>query len=72
VEQETLGLYVIRGDNMCAPSSISLSRKSRTRLTHGVMHLWTRRALIGAIDEAADGQVDLDAVRAEPLKPVVH
>ena len=29
-------------------------------------------ALIGAIDEAADGQVDLDAVRAEPLKPVVH
>lgn len=44
------------------------------KLSVPVSCVWafTCRALIGAIDEAADGQVDLDAVRAEPLKPVVH
>ncbi|GMH91446.1 hypothetical protein TrVE_jg7240 [Triparma verrucosa] len=29
-------------------------------------------ALIGELDEAADAQMDLSTIRADPLKPVVH
>jgi U6 snRNA-associated Sm-like protein LSm8 len=45
VEQEVLGLYLIRGDNI---------------------------AVIGEVEEILDSQIDFNAVRAEPLKPVVH
>jgi hypothetical protein len=29
-------------------------------------------AIIGEMDEELDGQLDLTAIRAEPLEPVVH
>ena len=29
-------------------------------------------AMIGEVDEGADAELDLDAIVAEPLKPVVH
>ncbi|GMI06997.1 hypothetical protein TrLO_g13205 [Triparma laevis f. longispina] len=29
-------------------------------------------ALIGELDEAEDAKMDLNSIRAEPLKPVVH
>ncbi|KAH3765497.1 sm LSM8 [Pelomyxa schiedti] len=45
VECVTLGLHVIRGDNI---------------------------AVIGEVNEAIDRSIDLNKVRAEPLKPVQH
>eukprot|EP00916_Digyalum_oweni_P021347 GHVL01035460.1.p1 GENE.GHVL01035460.1~~GHVL01035460.1.p1 ORF type:complete len:114 (+),score=22.50 GHVL01035460.1:54-344(+) len=45
VETVSLGLYVVRGDNI---------------------------AVIGEIDEEVDARVNLNAIRAAPLKPVCH
>ncbi len=30
------------------------------------------RSVIAEVDEDADAKLDLDSIRAEPLKPVVH
>lgn len=87
VEQVPLGLYVVRGDNMCAqrttaprpePASCRLTSlgavwaalTSRTPALRRVP--FGRSAIIGEIDEAADAELDLSAIRAEPLAAVVH
>ena len=70
VEQVVLGLYIIRGDNMCAralPARACLGvddgARARTR---------ARSAIIGELDEEQDARRDLSAIRADPLMPVMH
>eukprot|EP01047_Picozoa_sp_COSAG01_P026684 COSAG01_NODE_1728_length_9373_cov_25.243476_4_plen_90_part_00 len=81
MEQEMLGLYVIRGDNMCDSSQPDQLVHCFQSLCEGcgLILLYTcaracalYRAVIGAVDQVMDQQLDLDAVRAEPIKSVVH
>ena len=62
--QVVLGLYIVRGDNMCAmpPPHSRLGLPARARA----------RAVVGEVDEEVDAELDLNGMMAEPLKPVVH
>ena len=75
VEQVALGLYIVRGDNMCAcHSNQSRSLPSAPSCTP-VHHLTTRcvrSAVVGEVNEEADAELQLDEIVAEPLKPIVH
>ena len=68
VEQVVLGLYIIRGDNMCARTPRGEAHPIETRLRARARH----RAIIGELDEEQDARRDLSAIRADPLAPVVH
>ena len=67
VFQVVLGLYIIRGDNMCAAQL-----NSRNLVQHEMCCPTVRSALVGDVDEKADAELDLSEIFAEPLKPVVH
>ena len=79
--QVVLGLYIVRGDNMCASEQKTLpAPRLRTRPhafslrcpppTRRLAIL--RSALVGEVDEELDAELALDEIVAEPLKPVVH
>jgi hypothetical protein len=71
VEQEVLGLYLIRGDNMWIPT-ISVTVWVTLGAELFPITLGRHSAVIGEVEEILDSQIDFNAVRAEPLKPVVH
>ena len=56
-EDSPLGLYVIRGDNMCPRS---------TRMSDAA------RALVGEVDPQRESQTDWTSVRADPIEEVKH
>lgn len=81
VEQLVLGLYVIRGDNMCGDwglgagtgrCSLWRAELARRSTPDPASHHPLRRAVIGEVDEELDAQLDFDSLRAEPLQPVTH
>jgi U6 snRNA-associated Sm-like protein LSm8 len=75
VEQVVLGLYIVRGDNMCAPAASIppvltpfFVADSESPCSCAVR----RSAVVGEVDEDADAELSLDEIMAEPLKPVTH
>ena len=80
--QVVLGLYIVRGDNMCVPRLhfflfshslvLALVLDFAALLSHTPRPSLVRSALVGEIDEEADAELALDEIVAEPLKPVVH
>lgn len=61
VEEISLGLYLVKGDQMCAAIPLS-----PLMFSDQCFH----RVLIGELDEDLEKSVDLSAVRAEPLPPI--
>ena len=62
VEEIPLGLYLVKGDMMCARFHLSVEN---------ILSLTViRSALIGEIDDAIDQAVDLSTIRAEPIPPI--
>ncbi|KAL7277248.1 hypothetical protein ACG7TL_009101 [Trametes sanguinea] len=77
VEEIPLGLYLVKGDQMCVPLSFSLgisrpfsTAPIRLPLMLPYADANVNRVLIGELDEAADKAVDLSTIRAEPLPPI--
>ncbi|OUS46775.1 small nuclear ribonucleo protein splicing factor [Ostreococcus tauri] len=54
VEEAPLGVYMIRGDNVCV----------------GDDAIDATRPLVGPVDEELDAKLDLSGTRALPLKPI--
>jgi hypothetical protein len=77
VEQVVLGLYFMRGDNMCAPCACT-PRKAHAAHTPSraeTLPLFcspsqTRSAVVGELDEDLDANLDLSAITAAPLKMI--
>ena len=68
-----LGLYVVRGDNMCAPASQAAGKRARADLCAFCSRsLSSRSAVVGELDEDLDANLDLSAIVAAPLKAVFH
>lgn len=63
VEEAPLGLYIIRGDNMCELSESAVS----FRLTR-VSTL--RSVLVGEMDAQAESKLDFNSIRADPLDEI--
>ena len=77
VEEVQLGLYILRGDNMCAGLSphapmCTCSALCTPVADHRGARPRARSAVVGEVDQEEDGDIDWAAVVAEPLKPVVH
>lgn len=66
VELMSLGLYIVRGDNMCVQDTLVYCHSTNDRL------LWLRSALIGELDDDLDRTLDFENITAAPLRPVVH
>ncbi|KAF7316221.1 U6 snRNA-associated Sm-like protein LSm8 [Mycena indigotica] len=63
VEEVPLGLYLVKGDMMCAkPFDFTDLCVPNARSSCSV--------LIGELDEAVDQAVDLGTIRAEPIPPI--
>ena len=62
VEQVVLGLYIVRGDNMCARACDWLST-ARVSLTYAP---FSCSAVVGEVDEEADAELALEEIAAEP------
>ena len=70
MESQTLGLQVVRGDNMYA-----LALQLRMCMPPDTIRLNCMvpcRAIIGEVDEEKDAEVDWSRVQAVPLKPLMH
>ena len=63
VEQNPLGLYIIRGDNMWVNSFW---------LYFSFIIYYPFSAIIGELDEEEDSKKDLSTILAPPLKPIAH
>ena len=83
VEHAPLGLYMIRGDNMCvtrvtcvcvcvrARARERLARAARTRTqTNRTIFMRYHRAVVGALDEDLDAEIDFAGTVAAPLRPI--
>ncbi len=67
METITLGLYVVRGDNVYG------SCGQHHQYHHALyINTHTHRAVVGEVDEERDEQLDLPNLRAAPLKSVMH
>jgi hypothetical protein len=64
IEQVALGLYLVRGDNMCvlqhAARALPLVRVLNSACS----------AVVGELDEDLDANLDLSSIRAPPLKSI--
>lgn len=60
VEEIPLGLYLVKGDQMCVSPSITTNRADASGC----------RVLIGELDDATDQSIDLSTIRAEPIIPI--
>jgi U6 snRNA-associated Sm-like protein LSm8 len=76
VEHAPLGLYMIRGDNMCVLCSCvrrscvrrsCVRRRVRRRAARIIRY---HRAVVGALDEDLDAEIDFTGVVAAPLRPI--
>ena len=73
--QVMLGLYIVRGDNMCGPALWTAVAPAAVHpgASHGTPPPCApRSAVVGELDEAEDADIDWSTIVAEPLKPVVH
>lgn len=66
VEAVELGLYIVRGDNMCVCASPPSARLA------WILISCERSSVIGEVPADVREQVLDDQTRAAPLKPLVH
>ena len=66
-----LGLYIVKGDNMCA---LPHPRpRARTRRDNGAPAAAARcSAVVGEVDQEEDENLDLSTITAPPLKTIWH
>jgi hypothetical protein len=64
--QVVLGLYIIRGDNMYV---VAVTFPTSFPSLHSECPC---RSVVGLIDDELDKKIDFSALKAEPLKQVVH
>jgi hypothetical protein len=71
MEEVPLGLYIVRGDHMCALIPQILNYIIQILKVHSTPN-FPLSSVIGELDVEADAKIDWTSIRAEPLDEVRH